>query len=302
VPVRIGQPSAAALRVPFPGYTSQLLNAYGDGRRAWEVTRPPVPYDVLDSRPALAAAVASPFADLVVFGLARGAARFSGQSLLSLTVTLRQALISRIATAVPAQVSGHGADGRPHVAYLALVDAGHRNADGHVLGVALAIPAEMPAAEVDQVLAATVEDRIRCLTVRRGHDIAVEYDPLRAMPFGLLADRWTGQSRGGMRRWVTVTPLMLDRHPRRARTLIAEVAQALVRAGYPAPAEVEVSPAALMAGAVHRPRPQTIPAGRPHLPMTHARVTFGQPVTGPVLAGSMRYLGLGLFAPEPGPS
>jgi CRISPR-associated protein Csb2 len=302
VPVGLGQPLAAALRVPYPGYTSQLLNAYGDGRRAWEVTRPPIPYDVADAKPARVPAAASPYADLVVFGLARGAARFAGQSLLSLTVTLRQALISRISTGVPAQVSGHGANGRPHVAYLALVDAGHENADGHVLGVALAVPRQMPGAEVSQVLAATVSDPLRSLTVRRDHDVAVSYEPLRAMPFGLVAERWTRQSRGGARRWVTVTPLMLDRHPRRSHTLVAEVGQALVRAGYPPPAEVEVSPAALTGGAVHRPRPQTIPAGRPRLPMTHARVIFSQPVTGPVLAGSMRYLGLGLFAPEPDPS
>jgi hypothetical protein len=31
--------------------------------------------------------------------------------------------------------------------------------------------------------------------------------------------------------------------------------------------------------------------------MVHARVRFHQPVIGPVLAGSMRYLGLGLFLP-----
>jgi hypothetical protein len=31
--------------------------------------------------------------------------------------------------------------------------------------------------------------------------------------------------------------------------------------------------------------------------MLHARVRFAEPVVGPVLAGSMRYLGLGLFLP-----
>src|SRR5512142_2481357 len=153
VPVGLGRPSVAALRVPYPGYTGQLRSAYGDGRRAWEVARA-VPYAVPGSPPAPVAAAASPYGDLVVFGLAAGMARFPGPSLLMLTVTLRQALISRIGTGVPAQISGHGADGRPHVAYLALVDAGHPHADGHVLGVALAVPRQMPAGEVDQVLAA----------------------------------------------------------------------------------------------------------------------------------------------------
>ena len=261
-----------------------------------------VPYAVPGSPPAPVAAAASPYGDLVVFGLAAGMARFPGPSLLMLTVTLRQALISRIGAGVPAQVSGHGAEGRPHVAYLALEDAGHRHADGHVLGVALAVPRQMPAAEVDQVLAAAVDAPLPGLTIRRGQQIAVEYDPLRTTPSGLVAERWTAGPRGGARRWVTVTPLMLDRHPRRSHTLIAEVGQALARAGYPDPAGVEVSPAAMTPGAVHRPRPHTIPAGRPRLPMIHARVTFRDPVAGPVLAGSMRYLGLGLFAPEPEPA
>jgi hypothetical protein len=50
-------------------------------------------------------------------------------------------------------------------------------------------------------------------------------------------------------------------------------------------------------GGIWRPRHGTLPPGRPRRQMVHARVRFHQPVTGPVLAGSMRYLGLGLFLP-----
>ncbi|HUY44579.1 MAG TPA: type I-U CRISPR-associated protein Csb2 [Streptosporangiaceae bacterium] len=295
VPVQSGQPRIAELRVPYPGYTSELQDAYAGGRRAWEVGRA-VPYG-LPVAPAGREA-ASPYADMVVFGLARGAARFPGASLLSLTVTLRQAVMSRIGTGIPFQVSGHGVDGRPHVAYLALVDAGHPHADGHVLGVALALPRQMPPSGLAQVAAAVLDDPLTALTVRRGHEVSVGYEPFRSAPAGLLPERWTALSRSGSTQWVTATPMMLDRYPRRGHTVLVEVGETLVRAGYPEPADVEVSPAAMIPGAVHRPVPGTIPAGRPRRPVVHARVTFRERVTGPVLAGSMRYLGLGLFAPE----
>jgi CRISPR-associated protein Csb2 len=90
---------------------------------------------------------------------------------------------------------------------------------------------------------------------------------------------------------------MLDGHLRRGRDEASEVARSLLIAGYPQPAEVETSAAPLMTGAVWRPRGGTLPPDRPHRRLVHARVRFAEPVTGPVLAGSMRYLGLGLFLP-----
>jgi CRISPR-associated protein Csb2 len=296
VPVHLGERGAAELRVPYPGYVGQLRDAYADGRRAWEVARA-VPYGVPRAPHGRNAAV-GPYAGLAVFGLERGAARVEGRSLLSLTVTLRQALISRIGTDVPGQVTGHGADDRAHVAYLALVDAGHEHADGHVLGVAIGLPHGMADHELSRLLAASVDQPLRRLTIRRNHHLGVTYEPFRGSPWGLVPERWTAQETGGVRRWVTATPMMLDRHPRRSGTVISEVARSLVGAGYPEPAEVEVSPAAMIPGAVHRPDLAVIPARRPPRPVMHARVTFPQPVIGPVMSGALRYLGLGLFAPE----
>jgi CRISPR-associated protein Csb2 len=294
-PVPLGQRHLAELRVPYPGYADQLRAAYADGRRAWEVART-IPYSV-PGPPEPQRSAAGPFGGLLVFGLPAGAG-WPGDSLLTLTATLRQALIARIGTGVPAQVSGHGADNRPHVGYLALPDAGHAHARGDVLGVAVALPARMPGAELDLVLAALVDEPLRVLRMRRDRQVKVSYDPFRTAPYGLTEERWTAQGAGGARRWVTVTPLMLDRYPRRGRTVVSETGESLGRAGYPEPVEVEVSPSALTPGAVHRPRPGTIPQGRPRRPLVHARVTFREPVTGPVLAGSMRFLGLGLLAPE----
>lgn len=134
------------------------------------------------------------------------------------------------------------------------------------------------------------------LHVGRGRVLALRYGADR---YGLQPARWAAHGDGGTREWTTVTPLMLDGHLRRGRDEASEVARSVVIAGYPRPGSVEVSQAPLAEGAIWRPRPGTLPSGRPHRRLVHARVTFPVPVTGPVLAGSMRYLGLGLFMPVP---
>ncbi|MCP2340166.1 CRISPR-associated protein Csb2 [Actinomadura rupiterrae] len=97
--------------------------------------------------------------------------------------------------------------------------------------------------------------------------------------------------------------MMLDRYPKRRRGddgILKEIQRSLEMAGYPPVQELEFSPASMIRGAVHRPRRDTMPLNRPIRPLVHVTVTFERPVVGPVLLGSMRYLGLGLFAPQGG--
>jgi CRISPR-associated protein Csb2 len=299
--VQLGDPRAAwQVRVPYPGYADALQAAYRDGRRSWEVSRA-VPYairqhwaapgdgdDQSSGHPA-----ESPFEDLMIWALARPIARISGGQVAALTSALRKAVMSRIPDPIPAQLSGHGAPGRPHLGFLALPDVGHDHADGHLLGVALAVPRDLPPADLTLLLRAVIMDPLSQLRMPGGSTLTLQYGPDR---HGLQPARWAARSRGS-REWVTATPLMLDGHLRRGRDEASEVARSLVIAGYPQPADVEVSAAPLTAGAVWRPRPGTLPADRPQRRLLHARIRFAEPVIGPVLAGSMRYLGLGLFLP-----
>lgn len=291
----------AELRVPYRGYSDELDAAFAEGRRAWEVPGRAVPYTAGSEEPSESAAdqIAGPFGELLVFGFERGAAMLHGRSLLTMTGTLRRAVMDRIGTGVPAPVTGHGADDRAHIAYLALPDAGHQHADGHLLGVALALPADLDDTELAAILARVIDDPLRRLRIRGGYEAGVSYEPLRGSPWGLLPERWTAAGQGGSRYWATATPMMLDRHPHRAATEMSEVAWSLARAGYPEPKDVEVSPAALLPGAVHRLDLTAIPVRKPPRPMLHARVTFPSRVTGPVVAGALKYLGAGLFAPLP---
>jgi CRISPR-associated protein Csb2 len=150
------------------------------------------------------------------------------------------------------------------------------------------------------VLAATVDDPLGRLTIRSGYQIGLTHDPFRSSPRGLLPERWTAADRGGSRRWVTATPLMLDRHPHGKSTVLSEIAWSLQRAGYPEPKDIEVSPTAMLDGAVHRLDLTAIPVHGTRRPLMHATVTFPEPVTGPVIAGALKYFGAGLFAPVRG--
>jgi CRISPR-associated protein Csb2 len=293
-PVGFDQPGTM-LRVPYPGYVAELRAAYGDGRRAHEVSRS-VPYRLVQSEPAdphAGATVQGPFQDLLVFGFNEGES-LSGDRVVQVTSMLRKAVFDRM-TDLPPAVSGHGADGRNHVAFLGLPNAGYDRSDGRLLGVALALPETLTAEERRGLLNEIVINPMRRLRVDRATEVEVRYDPSRAKPVGLLPERWMSTRRGA-RTWVTATPLMLDRFPKGRDDPAQMVARALVVAGYPE-ANVEVSPGPLAVGALHGPRPGSLPEKRPRRPLLHARVTFPTPVRGPVLAGSMRYLGLGLFMP-----
>ncbi|MFI6784430.1 type I-U CRISPR-associated protein Csb2 [Micromonospora sp. NPDC050276] len=301
-PVPIGTRGSVALRVPYPGYLQDLREAYERGQRAWEMSRA-VAYaadDVLVEEPPVPS-VAGPYGELVVWPVARGGVPIGGDRLLSVAEVARRAVISRIADPVPAQASGHGADGRAHLAFLPLLDVGHRHADGHLLGVAVAIPGDLDRkdrlAVLRGLLGADGEDPIREL---RGHgSVGIRLEDPAQPPtgWGVRPDRWTGGP-AGLRRWVTATPVMLDRYPGRRGKADELLAAAFVTAGFPEPESVTVLEGPVVRGAVTAPRRGTIPAGRDRRPMLHCRVRFPVPVRGPVIAGALRYLGCGVLVPE----
>lgn len=299
-PAEFGGGRAWDLRVPYAGYTDALRDAYLDGRRSWEVART-LSYRHADrtsdesGQAEITEPATGPFVDLMVWDIERPVARIGGDQVVALASSLRRAVLSRVPDPVPGPVSGHTAPGQPHVAFLALPDVDHSHADGHVLGLGLAIPRDLPDSELVPVIRALISGSpMNKVALPGGRLLDVRYGPAKG---GLQPSRWTAAERDGEREWVTATPVMLDGHLRRGRDAASEVARSLMLAGYPRPAEVEVSSTPMVAGAVWRPRHGTLPPARPRRQMVHAWVRFEQPVIGPVLAGSMRYLGLGLFGP-----
>ncbi|MEV5694274.1 type I-G CRISPR-associated protein Csb2 [Micromonospora globbae] len=300
VPVPVGSAGSSPLRVPFAGYLQELEDVYEAGLPAWQVSARSVAYapqSEMADEPTSPDTVDGPYGDLLVWGLRHPTVPIRGDDVLTVTDGLRRAVLARVADPLPAEVSGHGADGRPHVAYLGLVDVGHRHADGHLLGVGIAVPRQMSAPDrralLRGVLGADAADPLSTLRSRRGRRLELQYP---AIPrHGLDPQRWSAP--GGARTWVSVTPLMLDRYPNRRLDVAEVIAGSLQTAGYPMPEKVEALAAPTMPGVIRMPRQGTVP-GWARKPLLHCRVSFPQPVRGPVIAGALRYLGCGLFVPE----
>jgi CRISPR-associated protein Csb2 len=277
-----------ALRVARPGLTEALIAARG--------TYPPPPmasfaaYGSLDAPGPQPTTEAGPFDSLVVHALDR---RFPLTILHAavLTHAFREAVLARAGDDAPAVLHGHGCN--PHVAFLALANVGHTHASGQLLGVAAAIPHRADPGERRGILDA-VE------AVKELHNVGVG-GPWKLSPpsernvRALEPARWIGPAR----RWQTVTPIILDRYPKRHQpeALDAAIRATLRHALLPAPVAIDCSPIPWQAAAV--PAPAYTGNGLPSGLRLHLDVTFAAPVRGPVLVGRGRYFGVGLFAPVP---
>ncbi len=201
----------------------------------------------------------------------------------ALAESLRMATMSRAPDPLPRMLHGHevAASDADHAAWVVLPDVGHPWARGTVLGVDMVLPRHASAAERTAcVLSLSQVDRIGLIPVRR--PTAAESTR------GIEPRTWTHPARV----WTTVTPIVLDRHPKRGQSVERLVADSVERAGYPAPRIIElpehplrgVPPAGAFAarGAGHR---------------THARLHFAERMRGPMLVRRGRYFGLGLLRP-----
>ena len=226
---------------------------------------------------------------------------------LKLTEALRGALLKACPQPIPEWVSGHDADGRassqPHVAFLPLPFVGSEHADGHLMGVALALPRALPPEEIARVLEPWLRDEFGQPCPLRLFDgqwleCGAELETRERPPANLRMENWAGTAK----RWASVTPVVLDRHfdgPDKWEQAAESVKTACERAGLPRPLEVLLHPVSLIEGV---PRSNEFPwinrkkdGGRTH--HAHAVIVFGEAVQGPVLVGAGRFRGYGLCRP-----
>jgi CRISPR-associated protein Csb2 len=249
-----------------------------------------------------------------------GGRKFSLESCSMLADALRAALMKRHHGSLPEWLSGHRADGSPTTlerpAILPLGFAGLPHADGHILGLALAVPAgfsatdmqllcdlllmhDDPSQDAEETLAYVrliVKNPVLQRVVGQC-ELELEERPLSARPYTLRPDTWTGPAS----LWATATPLVLPHFPRRALTPEEVVARACRDAGYPDPADVRTSFAPALCGVPHSQSffVRQRRGGRPPRPLTHAVIRFAKAVTGPLLIGAGRYNGFGFCRPLP---
>ncbi len=252
-------------------------------------------------------------------------------STLRVTSALQKALIKTAADwnmVLPEGISGHKADEspseRPHLAILPLAYAGREQeyADGRLMGLALALPRQ----EFHDDIADIHRTLLRCLAKMREEspeksspqlklgklgvwnlDGIVEDRP----PVNLLASTWTAATQGATE-WGTVTPIVLDRHPK-AKDL-AEYRDEVAKTIQTACERVldSKTPEKEMPKIVHiAPLPVSPHLGAPpshsfprmerksggQCRHTHALIVFDKPIVGPLLVGAGRYRGYGFCRP-----
>jgi len=239
--------------------------------------------------------------------------RLGLESTLQLTEAMRNTIMKQCVVQPPPEwISGHAADGspsqKPHLAFIPLPHVGHPHAQGHLLGVAIAVPRDISADEQKKLGNILFDEKglPRELEVRMGK-IGVwkmKLDEGEDSRDALQQETWTGVSTDDRRepndscRWATVTPIVFDRHPKKSDDAEETVKASCKRIGLPEPREVILTSVSLFIGALHArrcPLMQRKTGGNLH--HTHAIVLFDEPIIGPVLLGAGRYRGYGLCRP-----
>ena len=264
-----------------------------------------------------AEAVSGAFArDLIVLTIQEGPV-IGLESIWQLTTRLHKTVLDTCES-TPEWVSGHRDDGRPstrpHLALLPLAFVSAPHADGHLMGFALAVPRDVRRRERGHALSGLLQDARglpRDIELRAGRLGRWVLTPeLRHSPPRTLdAATWTRDSET----WATITPIVLDRHPRAERAKDREawsrevadiIADSCEMQGLPRPIAVDVDrtswhrgvPRAVQGKSAGFPL-MPVKDGQPRRQQTHAWIRFAEPVAGPLSLGAGRYRGYGFCRP-----
>lgn len=283
-----------SLRVPGPGRFDRLAATHELRRLNESVQPPPGRLQSYERPDSSARSVFSN--DALVVALENGP-RLGLDSTLPLMQHVRNALLARLGSASEL-LSGHDAAGemsrQPHLAIVPLGFIDSRYADGSLKGIAFVLPSAADAAVRRRLRAALMgywqlhlgplgSISIRCVdAAARG-----ELQSLNFKSYARASDAWA-----------SVTPIVLDRHPKKKGPSVEEViATACGRVGLPIPVEVKIGPVSAIYGAppareFHGHAKQVDNRMR-----QHAVVRFDREVRGPVMLGAGRFMGLGLCLP-----
>lgn len=353
VPGGAGDPASVRIRIPRPGLLDRLELAYQTHHGEEPRTLPAGMASY--RRPGLVRSQArSPHlgGDWYVLGF-NGPKFPTATQALAVSRAARHALLAH-GEQPPAEIlSGHQpGDGstpptrRTHLAVVPLLNAGNAYSDGSVFGIAFILPTDCSPQErqsVEQALrgwgeagkpsefklvlpAGDADQPPRYILQELGVDRSGELEPNWLAPLTsrrrtTTRDYWCRPAQ----RWLTVTPIALDRFPGNLRSTqpetrdraVAEaeagIVQACVNAGLAsAPSDIRkiaVRLDAPLAGIPTGPAKSSSP-GQRHFPgyrvgrgapraCVHAEIEFAAPVRGPVLIGAGRFLGYGLCLPSP---
>ncbi len=276
------------LRVTAGGRLEELERSFEHGRRPTQgaLTR----YRRVEGRGEVKEAGQGHFGEMLVLRKVSGTG-FPMECAKLLTRRLREAFLSRAGEGKPlsAVLSGHEGDKpstRPHVAFAALPNVGHEYSDGRLMGLAVILPAAIGRADRRTALRACASIESIHIGEKAG-DWEVEVAGFDVKQATLKPETWTRSAR----RWQTVTPILLDRYPKKHLGEEELLVTACARAGLPVPTKCEYGPHSSLSGVA------PVAAFAPERWAVHATLEFPVPVKGPVLVGAGRFFGMGLMKP-----
>ncbi len=296
---------------------NEILTKFPDGRP--ESKRPQLVHWQGYGRPALGEddqpVLDGPFDENIVVLTKKEGAMLGLESTLQLTGALRNCAMKAAGEAVPEWLSGHDEAGapslHPHVALFPLPYVGFEYADGHVLGVGMAVPRSLRLtgyATRDEELRRYLgpmffnpdsgEERDIELWRTGVWEWTLEREKRERPPLTLQRSSWTKPGRT----WASVTPVVLHHYPKKRDGDIERILkEAFVSALFPEPDSVSVRSVSAVQGAGHAMALPPFTEGGVNLCrfQTHVVVRFAQAVRGPMLVGRGRFRGYGLFRPLP---
>jgi CRISPR-associated protein Csb2 len=284
-----------SLRVPSAGRFDRL-QATHELRRTNEGVQPPLGRLQAYQRPSLVPR--SIFSRNAMVVALEGGPRLGLDSTLPLIQHLRKALLARLGSCALELLSGHDAAGKmskqPHLAIAPLGFVDSQHADGSLKGVAFVLPASADDT-VRRPLRASLAESWNLYLGPLG-SVAIRYvDPfsrgeLKSLDFSFYAR--------ASDTWASVTPVVLDRHPKEngcsAESVVATACEAI---GLPAPVEVRVGFVSAVTGA---PRDLDFHGSAKQVDnrqRRHVVIRFSERVRGPIMLGAGRFMGLGLCVP-----
>ncbi len=279
----------ASLRVPVAGRLEELDEAFQNDLRPGPGARQAYRDSV--TRPEIGASL---FGELAILRKTSPGDHVPVAGTLMVTGRVREALI-KIADehglGCPA-IHGHEA-GSLHVAYLALPFVGAPHADGRILGIGIAIPRELESEQKRRVREAVSKLSELKLGPAGVWTLGTDAD---TWPVNLRARTWSGPAR----HWISATPVLMDRFPKKKLSVEAIIVESCRRIGLPKPVAVEHGIYPMMSGVPAVPEFKLQRKEKPRAEWgVHVKVTFGEAVRGPVLLGRGRFFGLGLMRPVP---
>jgi CRISPR-associated protein Csb2 len=298
VRMRLGEPSVPPAYVPDPK-GEEVLRVFGEGRldeleTLYKLGQRPSPAPQMRyGRARVKTPVPeSCFGEMIVLRRVEGRG-LPIEAALTLSAALRKALmsLSEYDPALCGFFSGHGEE--LHCAFAALPFVGHEYSDGRLMGVAVVLPRITSTAQRRKVLRACAS--IVMINLKDEGDLwDVELCGLDIPQQALRPQVWSGPSAT----WASVTPILLDRFPKRNLPVEDILAVACERAGLPRPIEIEHAAFSEIRGVspVSEFRLQRSKEDKPRWGV-HAKFRFEAPVRGPILLGAGRFFGLGLLRP-----